>query len=489
MNELQIPAVDISVVLQLLIVAGWGAALLLIDLFFIPVGQKRLTAYLAVAGLIVAAIAGGVSWNGGRSTFGGMIVLDNYAITLNWIFAIIGIIAIMIAVDYLPRHGIERGEYYSLILFATTGMMLLGQGTDLIVLFLGLEMLSLCLYILVGFAYPRLSSEEAAMKYLLIGAFAAGFLVFGIALLFGATGSSNLAEINTALVTGQGMQADSRTFLLAGVALVIVGFGYKISMAPFHMWTPDVYEGAPTPVTAFMSVGAKVAGFAALTRFLLLALPTEQAIWMPIVGALAVVTMIVGNVSAVAQTNVKRMLAYSSIGQAGYMLLGTLAGSDRGVEALLFYMLSYALTNLGAFAVLIALEQKGEAAWDLADLAGLWTRRPWLASAMAICMLSLAGVPLTAGFFAKLSVFSAAWEAGQGLLALVGVVTSVIAAFFYLRIISQMFMRDPAREAVVSAGPELNLGLVLAVVGVIIFGLLPTPVIDIVQHSVLALAK
>ncbi|MDZ4719466.1 MAG: NADH-quinone oxidoreductase subunit N, partial [Roseiflexaceae bacterium] len=398
MNELQIPIVDFSVVLQLLIVAGWGAALLLIDLIVIPVGQKRWTAYLAVAGLIASAAAGGLSWNGGRSTFGGMIALDNYAITLNWIFALIGVIAIVIAIDYLPRHGIERGEYYPLILFATTGMMLLGQGTDLIVLFLGLEMLSLCLYILVGFAYPRLSSEEAAMKYLLIGAFAAGFLVFGIALLYGATGSSNLAEINTALVTGQGMQADSLTFLMAGAALVIVGFGYKISMAPFHMWTPDVYEGAPTPVTAFMSVGAKVAGFAALTRFLLLALPTQQAIWMPIVGALAVVTMIVGNVSAVAQTNVKRMLAYSSIAQAGYMLLGTLAGSNRGTEALLFYMLSYALTNLGAFAVLIALEQKGEAAWDIADLAGLWTRRPWLASAMAICMLSLAGVPLTAGF-------------------------------------------------------------------------------------------
>jgi len=202
-----------------------------------------------------------------------------------------------------------------------------------------------------------------------------------------------------------------------------------------------------------------------------------------------VVTMIVGNVSAVAQTNVKRMLAYSSIAQAGYMLLGTLAGSNRGTEALLFYMLSYALTNLGAFAVLIALEQKGEAAWDIADLAGLWTRRPWLASAMAICMLSLAGVPLTAGFFAKLYVFSAAWEAGQGLLAFIGVVTSVIAAFFYLRIIAYMFMRDPSRETVLSTGPELNIGLVLAVVGVIIFGLLPTPVIDIVQHSVLAIGK
>jgi NADH-quinone oxidoreductase subunit N len=347
-------------------------------------------------------------------------------------------------------------------------------------------MLSLCLYVLVGFAYRRATSEEAAMKYLLIGAFAAGFLVFGIALLYGATGTSNLAGINAALLDRK-VQAEGVTFLLAGAALVTIGFSYKISMAPFHMWTPDVYEGAPTPVTAFMSVGAKVAGFAALTRFLLVALPTQAAIWVPIIGALAVVTMLVGNVTAVAQTNVKRMLAYSSIGQAGYMLLGTLAGSNRGTEALLFYLFSYALTNLGAFAVLIALEQKGEAAWELSDLAGLWSRRPWLAGAMAICMLSLAGVPLTAGFFGKLYVFSAAWEAGQGFLALVGVVTSVIAAFFYLRIISQMFMRETSREPVAQLTPALSAGLALAVVGVLVFGLIPTPVIDLVQHSVLAI--
>ncbi|HEU5088108.1 MAG TPA: NADH-quinone oxidoreductase subunit N, partial [Roseiflexaceae bacterium] len=345
-------------------------------------------------------------------------------------------------VDYLPRHGIERGEFYPLMMFATTGMMLLAQGGDLIVLFLGLEMLSICLYVLAGFAYPRLSSEESAMKYLLIGAFAAGFLVFGIALLYGATGTSSLGGINDVL-TRQTLVAESTTFLLAGSALVLVGFGYKISMAPFHMWTPDVYEGAPTPVTAFMSVGAKVAGFAALTRFLVVALPTQQAVWVPIIGALAALTMVLGNVGAVVQRNVKRMLAYSSIGHAGYMLLAVLAPQGRGVEALLFYMLAYTLTNLGAFAVLIALEQRGEAAWDLNDLAGLWSRRPWLAVAMTLCMLSLAGVPLTAGFFGKLYVFTAIWEAGQAWLAIVGVITSAIAAFFYLRIIAQMFMSEP----------------------------------------------
>jgi NADH-quinone oxidoreductase subunit N len=487
MPELQIPSVDLNVVLPLLLVGGWASLLLLIDLA-IPAGQKRITAYLAIAGLVASAIAGALLWNSNGTTFGGMLALDNYAITLNWIFAIIGVITIVIAYEYLPRHGIERGEFYPLILFATTGMMLLSQGTDMIVLFLGLEMLSIVLYILAGFAYPRISSEESAMKYLLIGAFAAGFLVFGIALTYGATGTSSLAGIAEVLAR-QTLAAESHTFLLGGAALIIIGFGYKISMAPFHMWTPDVYEGAPTPVTAFMSVGAKVAGFAALTRFLLVALPSQVAIWVPIIGALAVVTMLVGNISAVAQTNVKRMLAYSSIGHAGYMLLGTLSASDRGVEALLFYMLAYALTNLGAFAVLVALERRGEDAWDLSDLAGLWGRQPWLAAAMAICMLSLAGVPLTAGFFGKLFIFTAAWEAGQGVLALVGVVTSVIAALFYLRIIAQMFMRETVRESDPSIGGELRVGLALAVAGIILFGLLPAPVIQLVEQSVLALGQ
>jgi NADH-quinone oxidoreductase subunit N len=497
MAEIQIPEINFQVVLQLMIVAGWATALLLID-FAIPLQQKRVTAYLAIAGLIGSIIAGALLWGSDGSTFGGMIVLDNYAIILNIVFAAIGVIAIMLAVEYLPRHGIERSEFYPLILLATTGMMLLGQGTDLIVLFLGLEMLSIVLYILAGFAYPKLSSEESAMKYLLIGAFAAGFLVFGIALVYGATGSSNLIEIASTLQR-QTLVAESYTFLLAGAALVTIGFGYKISMVPFHMWTPDVYEGAPTPVTAFMSVGAKIAGFAALTRFLIEALSSQAAIWVPILGALAVVTMLVGNISAIAQTNVKRMLAYSSIGHAGYMLLGTIAAgsttlgqsvvSNRGIEALLFYMIAYALTNLGAFAVLIALEQRGEAAWDLADLAGLWQRNPWLAAAMAVCMLSLAGVPLTAGFFGKLYIFSAAWEAGQSILAVVGVITSVIAAFFYLRIIAQMFMSGATRQATTSSGIDLRLGLGIAVAGILLFGLLPTPIVQLVQQSVLAVGR
>jgi NADH-quinone oxidoreductase subunit N len=487
MPDIQIPTIDLSAILQLAIVFGWATVLLIFDLF-VPPGRKYITGWLAVAGLIAAAAAGVPLWGSQSSTFGDMLRLDNYALALNWIFLLVSAIAIIISLDYLPRQGIERGEYYVLVLFSTGGMMLLGQGSDLIVLFLGLELLSITLYVLAGFAYPRLASEEAAMKYLLIGAFAAGFLVFGIALIYGATGASSLQTIATVL-SQQTLSAEDYTYLLAGGALVIVGFGYKIAMAPFHMWTPDVYEGAPTPVTAFMSVGAKGAGFAALVRFLLLAFGSQHAIWGPALAVLAAITMIVGNISAVAQTNVKRMLAYSSIGHAGYILLGVLAANSLGVEGFLFYLLAYALTNLGAFAVLIALEREGEAAWSMSDFAGLWGRRPWLALAMALCMFSLAGVPPTVGFVGKFYVFAAAWQAGYQWLAVIAVITSAIAAFFYLRIVVQMFMNEPVRETPTIADRGLTLGIGLSSLGILLFGILPTPVIEVVRNSVLALGR
>jgi NADH-quinone oxidoreductase subunit N len=490
-DQISPPAIDYAVILQLLIVFGWATVLLLVDLF-VPRDRSRITGYLALLGVVVAAAVGVPLWGSSSITFNDMLALDNYSLALNWIFLLTAAITIVISLGYLGRQGIERAEYYSLILFATGGMMLLAQGTDLIVLFLGLELLSITLYVLAGFAYPRISSEEAAMKYLLIGAFGAGFLVFGIALLYGATGQSSLGAIGAAL--GQGLAGEDAILALAGAALVIVGFGYKISMAPFHMWTPDVYEGSPTPVAAFMSVGSKAAGFAALTRFLVTAFGPQYETWSVVLAVLAAITMIVGNISALVQSNVKRMLAYSSIGHAGYLLMGVLAAgspaaSALGVQGLLFYLLAYALTNLGAFAVLIALERRGEAAWDMADLAGLYSRRPFLALAMALCMFSLAGVPPTAGFWGKFYVFTAAWQAGLQWLAVVAVITSAIAAFFYLRIVVQMFMRDTVREIRPIADGALAFGIGLAALGIILFGIIPTPVIDLVQQSVLALGR
>ncbi len=485
---MELPQIDIAVVLQIAIVFAWAMVTLLAVLF---VKNVRTIGITGLVGVVVAALAGIPLWNANVATFSGMLVLDNYALTLNWIFLGITAITILISLDYLPRQGIEQGEYYVLLLFATGAMMLLGQGNDLIVLFLGLELLSITLYVLAGFAYPRLSSEEAAMKYLLVGAFAAGFLVFGIALTYGASGTSNLPAINIFLTQQAGRTSDV-SLLLVGAALVIVGFGYKIAMAPFHMWTPDVYEGSPTPVAAFMSVGTKSAGFAALTRFLVVALPSERLVWVPILAALAAVTMIVGNLSAVAQTNVKRMLAYSSVGHAGYILMGTLAGNStgsRGIEAMLFYLVAYSLTNLAAFAVLITLEKRGENAWSIDSFAGLWERQPWLAVAMAICMFSLAGVPLTVGFIGKFYVFAAAWQAGLIWLTVVAVFTSAISAFFYLRIVGQMFMRSPISEFRPIVDRGLGIGIAIATIGILVFGIIPTPIVDLVQNSLVALGQ
>lgn len=487
MTEIVIPPVDWRVATQLSIIFGWASVLLVIALF-VPRSRTRIVGYLAMVGAMVAAAVGIPLWGVNAETFSGMLRLDAYSLTLNWLFLAAAAITMVLSLDYLPRQGIERSEYYVLVLFATGGMMLLAQGADLIILFLGLELLSIVLYVLTGFAYPRNASEEAGMKYLLIGAFAGGFVVFGIALLYGATGSMNLRAIGETLAQ-QTLTLEERIYLLAGAALVIVGFGYKVAMAPFHMWAPDVYEGAPTPIAGLLSVGSKAAGFAALLRFLVEALAGEWQIWAPVLAALAIATLAVGNIGALTQRNVKRMLAYSSIGHAGYILFGVIAAGapggiagQRGVEGVLLYLIAYTFTNLGAFGVLIALEHRGEAAWDMSDLAGLWSRRPWLAVAMAVCMLSLAGVPPTGGFWGKFYVFTAAWLSGMGWITVIGVIVAAIAAFYYLRIVAQMFMAEPAREAPLPMDRALRAGLALATLGVLILGFIPTPAIDLVQR-------
>ncbi len=494
MQPLELPAVNLLVIAPMLTVFAWATALLLVDVFLIPDNQKRITGYLAIGGLVLAALVAlvvqaSVPVGSSIQSFSNMVVMDRFALTITWIFLLIGAIAIAMALDYLPHHDIEMGEFYTLILFATGGMLLLAQSTNLIMIFLGIELLSLTLYILTAFFYPRLSSSEAGMKYLLLGAFAAGFLVFGIALIYGGSGTLDLVEIGRVLAEQQpaaGLTPEA-LLVLVGSGLVLVGFGFKVALVPFHMWTPDVYEGSPTPVAAFMSVGTKGAVLAALLRVLLVAFPTFEMYWVPVLGALAAATMLVGNLGAIAQQNVKRMLAYSSIGHAGYIMLGVIAASDHGTESFLFYMLAYALTNLGAFAVVISLEKRGENAWSMDDFAGLWSRHPLLAVAMAIFMLSLAGVPPTAGFFAKFLVFAAAWESGLQVLALVGVITSAIAVFFYLRIIVRMFMHEPVRVVQPLLFRGLTVTIAIAAVGTLLFGLLPTPVVDLVQRSVIAL--
>ncbi|NPA30471.1 MAG: NADH-quinone oxidoreductase subunit N [Chloroflexi bacterium] len=379
--------------------------------------------------------------------FQGMVIADAYAAFLVALFAFSGLIGIIMAAAYLRDQGIERAEYYILLLFSVAGMMLMARVADLIMIFLALELFSIPLYVLAGFARPEPRSEEAALKYFLLGAFAAGFMLFGIALVYGATGSTSLPAIVEAVAAGN----TDRVLLLAGSALVLVGLGFKVAAVPFHMWTPDVYHGAPTPVTGFMAVTAKTAGFAALLRLFVLVFPHLGQELVPVFWALAALSMSLGNVVAIAQRNIKRMLAYSSIAHAGYMLMALVAfGHEtlaaKAVAAVLFYLVAYALATFGAWSVVILLERREGRGLNLDDYAGLARRYPWLAAAMAVFMLSFTGVPPTLGFFGKFYLFQVVLQAGFPGLALLGVLTSLISAYYYLRLVMIMYMRPGEPE-------------------------------------------
>lgn len=476
------PEISWATIAPPLVLVVWAIVLLLADLF---IANKRTTAYLALLGLVASAAVAVPFWGQPPITsFAGMARLDDTAIVIDWILLLITAITILFSIDYLKRQAIEMGEYYPLLLFTTAGMMMMAHGSNLIVLFLSLEWVSIGLYVLAGFAYPRIRSEEAAMKYLLYGAFAAGFLVYGIALVYGSTGTADLVTIaNTIEDRGLG----SSPILLVGIGLLIVGFGYKISMVPFHMWTPDVYEGSPTPVSAYMSTATKAAGFAALLRVVQLALPNLIDTWQVPLAVLAALTMVVGNVAAVAQNNIKRMLAYSAIAHAGFILCALVAIDIPGaVQSFLYYILAYSLTNLGAFAVVIALEQAGEERFDIADLAGMGWRQPLLGATMAIFMLSLAGVPPLAGFFAKWLVFQSAYQAGFWWLALIGLLSSVISAFYYLRIIVNMYMRERTEPVRSFTTSPMLVGVAFAALLVIVQGFLTSPVLSLVGQTLAA---
>ena len=486
----QAPDINLLVVLPVLIVAGWAMVLMVVDLF-LPEDKKKWVAWLSLVGLGAALIQTVGLWGFSGGTFtavdqASMVLSDNYSVFLNVIFLLTGFLTVMISANYLGKAGIERGEYYYLMLFSISGMMLMAQANDLILVFLALELLSIPLYILAGFARPRLDSEESALKYFLLGAFASGFLVFGIALVYGVTGTTSLPGVLANIGNGGSLG-------LAGVALLLVGFAFKVGAVPFHMWTPDVYEGAPTAVTAFMSVGAKVGGFAAMIRIFMVALPNLSDTWVPAVAFISALTMIVGNVVALAQPNVKRMLAYSSIAHAGYIMMGVAAGigSDTGISAALFYMLAYLFTNLGAFAIVVAVERKDGEGVMLSDYKGLAKRSPMLALALAYFMLSLTGVPPSGGFSGKFFLFQAALDADLLWLAIVGVVTSVVSGYFYLRVVYLSFMFDHEGEepAPVSNWRSLNTAVALTVVVTLILGILPGDWFDIAQQAVFNTAQ
>ncbi len=469
-----LPFVNIGGVGAQMIIAGAGMLIMLVDAIFRR-GPRRWAGYLALVGLLAAlvyaAMAGVQGW-----TFDGALAADGLSAAFSLVLIVAAFVSVLVAMDYLRREGLDRAEYYVLILFATAGALAMAAASDLIVMLIGLEVLSISLYVLSGFARSEAASREAALKYLLLGAFASAFFLYGIAMLYGATGSTRLAEMGLALRLA-GSVADP--VLWAGIALLVVGLGFKLALVPFHGWAPDVYQGAPTSVTAFMSVISKAAAFAALVRLLTVVLGPVLPLVSTMLAILAVVTMTVGNLMALAQEDLKRLLAYSSIAQAGYVLVAIVAGSELGASAVVFYLLGYAFTNLGAFAVVAAWGRQGEAGVPLSDLAGFGFRRPWMAAALTFCLLSLAGIPLTAGFVGKLYLFGAAVQAGWVWLAIVAVLNSVVSVFYYLHVVVVMYMREPALPGGVERpGWLLGLALGLCVAGVLVLGLVPGPVLS-----------
>lgn len=438
---------DFQTILPYTILTVWACVLLLADLF-IPKNRKSLTALLSALGLAITLGFTLAQIGEEQVGFNNMVVLDGFSTFVNALLLISGLLGVALAHGYVKRMGIERGEYYTLLLFSVTGMLLMAQATDLIMVFLALELLSIPLYVLAAFALPKLESEEAGMKYFLLGAFSTGFVVYGIALIFGATGSTSLAAI-----VASASSSSSNLLLTIGAALLLIGFGFKVAAVPFHMWTPDVYQGAPTSVTAFMSSGAKIAGFAALLRVFATAFPSIATDMTDILWALSALTMIVGNVIAISQTDIKRLLAYSSIAHAGYILMAFVPYGQPNVVATsvaagLFYLVSYAITNFGAWAVVIALETESGKGLSLNDYSGLAKKHPALAAAMTVFILSLIGFPPTLGMVGKFYLFRSVIDGGFIWLAIIGVVTSLISAFYYLRVVVNMYMKDgePAVE-------------------------------------------
>ena len=452
----------IHALVPLLCVVAAAIAAMVAEAFRSP-GERMPIAPLGIIGLLGAAVSTFLLWNHKAESFG-VVIADNYGLFVTWTLVIVGILSIALSIPTVEREGLPAGEYYALMLFSLSGMILMAMATDLLVIFLALEVLSLAIYVLTGIRRDSPVATEAAFKYFLLGAFASAFFLYGIALTYGLTGSTKLGRVAEVFST---TSLASSPIHLVAMGLLIVGFAFKVSAVPFHMWTPDAYEGAPPPVTGFMSTGVKAAAFAAFAR------------------VIAAATMVIGTVVGVVQTSIKRMLAYSSIAHGGYLLLALVSANQTAKGAILFYLLTYAVTNLGAFGIIGMLETNERPRDQIRDYAGLWTEHPQLAALMAIFLLSLGGFPPFGGFIAKWYVFTAAMEAGYSWLAIIGVLTSVVSVFFYLRVIVMMFMTPAAGPMQLPAVPKLA-GAALVVSALIVFylGVLPTQVMNWAAASI-----
>lgn len=477
--EIPLPAVSLGPLLPALIVFATGALVLLLDLA--SGRSKGHLGAVGLAGVVVALLVAISKWDRGGSAFGGMVLLDNYALFFDIVICYAAALVLLLSVDYLRRTGAESGEYYGLVLFSATGMMLLASAGDLITLFLSLELMSLSLYVLAGVFKRRLDSSEASLKYFLLGSFASAFLLYGIALVYGATGTTRLTRVAEVASAHPG-----DAMLVVGVGLMMVGFGFKISTAPFHMWVPDVYQGAPTSVTVFIATGSKAAAFAALIRVVLGALRGGVPDSAMLFWVLAVITMTVGNVVALAQGNLKRMLAYSSVAHVGYMMVGLVAGSAAGTSAVLFYLLAYTFTTAGSFGVIALCARAGDEAVEVADYAGLARRHPLLAATLTLFLLSLIGIPPLAGFVGKFYLFGAAVRAGYVWLVVIAALNSALAAYYYLRVVVYMYMRDAEGAAAAGLTPSFagSLALAIAAIGIVVLGVMPAPFADLAQAAI-----
>lgn len=480
-----IPAPPLSEILALwpeMLLSVAACALLVFELVTSQ-ERKAVLGWIAFGAVVVTLVGTLLYPPQGGSIFAGMFLADGYAAFFKVLFLIATALTVLISLRYLDDEGIHRGEYYALLLFATVGMMVMAGGGDFITIYLGLELMSLSTYVLVGFIRRDGASTEGAVKYFLMGAFTSGILLYGLALLYGLTGTTNLAAVAQSL---SGLSLDNPALVLATI-LVVVGFGFKIAAVPFHMWAPDTYEGAPTSITAFMSSAVKAAALAGLARVFIVALFPSAEIWEVLWWVLAALSMILGNVVAIAQTSLKRMLAYSSVSHAGYALIGVVAatqGREVGLAGALFYMFVYLFATMGTFSMVILLTHRGFRSDRIADFAGLGRTAPLAAFTYIIFFLSLAGIPPTAGFVGKLVVFRAAIESGYIVLAVIGVATSAIAAYYYFMVIKTMFMEEAVMEPQLSPSRPLAIGLGVMVVATVLLGLFPAVVLNAVTESV-----
>jgi NADH-quinone oxidoreductase subunit N len=444
----------------------------------IPRARQTVIVWIALAGLFGTAV-GVFAVSDIHATAGrGLVAIDGFATFFKVIFLLAAAMVCLMSVRFIELEGMRAGTYYFLILSATLGMMFMASGIDLITIFIGLETMAISFYILTGLIKPNRRSNEAAVKYFLLGTFSLGLLLYGMSLLYGLSGSTSLRTIAT-ILAGH----DKDPLLVLAVILVAAGIGFKIAAVPFHMWAPDVYEGAPTPVTAFLSVGSKAASFGMLLRIFLEGLPSMAGEWRILFYALSIITMTAGNIAALTQSNIKRLLAYSSIAHAGYLLIGLVAGTRRGVTAMLIYLFIYAFMQLGAFAVVIYLRRLDVIGEELKDLSGLYFRKPVAAVAMLLFMLSLGGIPPTAGFMGKFWLFGAAIDSGYVWLAVIGVLNSAVSIYYYLRIVVFMWMKGEATEVEPAISSPLAVALGVALVGTIVIGIYPRPLFELAEQS------